>query len=137
MVPARIWRPRIGDVRNSSRVSHTGACRAEVSGVQAEERQHQILVSARADGSVDVGKLAAELGVAPETIRRDLRVLERHGLVQRTHGGAYPVETSQFETSLAARTTRRVPEKRRIAAAAGGVLGDAGTRLHDQRRPPP
>src|SRR2546430_9509338 len=117
MVPARIWRLRIGDVRNSSRVSHTGAGLAEVSGVQAEERQHQILVSARNEGSVDVGKLAAELGVAPETVRRDLRVLEKHGLVHRTHGGAYPVETSQFETSLSIRTTRRVPEKRRMALA--------------------
>ena len=91
--------------------------------MQAEERQHQILISARADGSVDVAKLAAELGVAPETVRRDLRVLERHGLVHRTHGGAYPVETSQFETSLAMRTTRRVPEKRRIALAAVELLG--------------
>jgi len=103
-----------------------------VSGVQAEERQHQILISARADGSVDVAKLAAELGVAPETVRRDLRVLERHGLVHRTHGGAYPVETSQFETSLAMRTTRRVPEKRRIALAAVELLGDAETVFIDE-----
>jgi DeoR family fructose operon transcriptional repressor len=100
--------------------------------VQAEERQHQILTSARAAGSVDVSRLAAELGVAPETVRRDLRVLERHGFVHRTHGGAYPVETSRFETSLATRTTRRVPEKRRIAAAAAGLLGDAETVFIDE-----
>src|SRR5256886_134140 len=132
MVPARIWRPRIGDVRNSSRVSHTGACLAEVSGGQAEERQPQARAAARAEGSVDVAKLAAEVGVAPETVRRDLRVLERHGFVHRTHGGAYPVETSRFETSLATRTTRRVPEKRRIAAAAVELLGDAETIFIDE-----
>jgi DeoR/GlpR family transcriptional regulator of sugar metabolism len=100
--------------------------------VDADERQHRILLSARENGSVDVGRLAAELAVAPETIRRDLRVLERNGLVRRTHGGAYPVETARFETSLAVRTTRRVPEKRRIAAAAVAQLGDAETVFIDE-----
>jgi DeoR family fructose operon transcriptional repressor len=100
--------------------------------VSAEDRQHQILSLARSQGEVDVLKLAAELGVAPETIRRDLRQLEQHGLVRRTHGGAYPVETARFETTLAARTTRRVVEKRRIAAAAAGLLGDAETVFVDE-----
>jgi DeoR/GlpR family transcriptional regulator of sugar metabolism len=98
----------------------------------AEERQHQILVVARSEGTVDVGKLAADLAVAPETIRRDLRQLEQRGLVRRTHGGAYPVETARFETTLAMRTTRRVPEKRRIAAAAVGLLADAETLFIDE-----
>jgi DeoR/GlpR family transcriptional regulator of sugar metabolism len=98
----------------------------------AEERQHQILAVARAEGSVDVGKLAVKLSTSPETIRRDLRLLEQRGLVRRKHGGAYPVETARFETSLAMRTTRRVPEKRRIAAAAVGLLGDAETIFIDE-----
>jgi DeoR family fructose operon transcriptional repressor len=79
-----------------------------------------------------VAKLAADLAVAPETIRRDLRQLEKHGLIRRTHGGAYPVETARFETSLAMRTTRRVPEKRRIAAAAAELLADAETVFVDE-----
>jgi len=87
---------------------------------------------ARGDGGVDVGKLAADLAVAPETIRRDLRQLEQHGLVRRTHGGAYPVETARFETTLAMRTTRRVPEKRRIAKAAADQLADAETVFIDE-----
>jgi DeoR/GlpR family transcriptional regulator of sugar metabolism len=100
--------------------------------MQAEERQHRILATARGDGGVDVGKLAADLAVAPETIRRDLRTLEQHGLIRRTHGGAYPVETARFETSLAMRTTRRVAEKRRIAAAAVELLADAETVFIDE-----
>jgi DeoR family transcriptional regulator, fructose operon transcriptional repressor len=100
--------------------------------VNAEERQHRIVALARDDGEVGVGKLAADLAVAPETIRRDLRLLEQHGLIRRTHGGAYPVETARFETTLAARTTRRVPEKRRIAAAAVELLGDAETVFIDE-----
>lgn len=100
--------------------------------MNAEERQHRIVAAAREAGEVDVGKLAADLAVAPETIRRDLRVLEQRGLIRRTHGGAYPVETARFETTLAARTTRRVPEKRRIAAAAVELLGDAETIFIDE-----
>jgi DeoR family fructose operon transcriptional repressor len=100
--------------------------------MQAEERQHRILATARGDGGVDVARLAADLSVAPETIRRDLRTLEQHGLIRRTHGGAYPVETARFETTLAMRTTRRVPEKRRIAAAAVEQLADAETVFIDE-----
>ncbi|MFR9798562.1 DeoR/GlpR family DNA-binding transcription regulator [Streptomyces sp. MS06] len=98
----------------------------------AEERQREIVRSARAAGSVDVTALAAELGVAKETVRRDLRALEDHGLVRRTHGGAYPVESAGFETTLAFRATSHVPEKRRIASAAAELLGDAETVFVDE-----
>src|SRR3954465_6364126 len=98
----------------------------------AEDRQREIVRVARATGSVDVTVLAAELGVAKETVRRDLRALEDHGLVRRTHGGAYPVESAGFETTLAFRATSHVPEKRRIALAAAEQLGDAETVFVDE-----
>ena len=100
--------------------------------MSAEERQREIVVAARRSGSVDVAELATQLGVAKETVRRDLRVLESHGLLRRTHGGAYPVESAGFETTLAFRTTLHVPEKRRIAAAAVEQLGDAETVFIDE-----
>jgi DeoR/GlpR family transcriptional regulator of sugar metabolism len=98
----------------------------------AEQRQREIVQSARRTGSVDVSALATELGVAKETVRRDLRALEDHGLLRRTHGGAYPVESAGFETTLAFRATSQVPEKRRIAAAAAELLGDAETVFVDE-----
>ncbi|MER7488496.1 DeoR/GlpR family DNA-binding transcription regulator [Streptomyces sp. NPDC126497] len=98
----------------------------------AEERRREIIRVARTTGAVDVSALAAELGVAKETVRRDLRALEDHGLVRRTHGGAYPVESAGFETTLAFRSTSHVPEKRRVAAAAAGLLGDAETVFVDE-----
>ncbi len=100
--------------------------------MNADERHQRIVALARAEGDVDVAKLAADLAVSPETVRRDLRALERHGLVRRTHGGAYPVETAKFETSLAMRTTRCVPEKRRIAAASAALAGEAETIFVDE-----
>ncbi|MDG9707016.1 DeoR/GlpR family DNA-binding transcription regulator [Streptomyces sp. DH10] len=100
--------------------------------MDAEERRRGILESARRSGSVDVGKLAADLGVSKETVRRDLNRLEGHGLVRRTHGGAHAVESAGFETTLAFRTTVHVPEKSRIAAAAAELLGDAETVFVDE-----
>ncbi|MGY0487285.1 DeoR/GlpR family DNA-binding transcription regulator [Streptomyces sp. WG-D5] len=100
--------------------------------MSAEERQREIVRVARHSGSVDVTELATALGVAKETVRRDLRALEDHGLVRRTHGGAYPVESAGFETTLAFRTTMHVPEKRRIATAAADLLGDAETVFVDE-----
>src|SRR5437763_7349678 len=100
--------------------------------MHTDERQHAIVERLRADGRLDVRKLAADLAVSPETIRRDLRVLEHHGLVRRVHGGAYPVESPGFETSLAARTTHHIPAKRRIAAAAADLIGDAETVFVDE-----
>ncbi|MGP4003493.1 DeoR/GlpR family DNA-binding transcription regulator [Streptomyces sp. 8N706] len=100
--------------------------------MDAEERRRGILDLARRTGSVDVTTLSADFGVAKETVRRDLHALEEHGLVRRTHGGAYPVESAGFETTLAFRTTMHVPEKSRIASAAAELLGDAETVFVDE-----
>jgi len=100
----------------------------------AEERQLLIAERARVDGRVDVGLLAAEFDVTPETIRRDLTALERQGRVRRVHGGAIPFERLSFEPALAARDAVLPAEKERIAKAAlaelpaeGAILLDAGT----------
>jgi DeoR family fructose operon transcriptional repressor len=100
----------------------------------AEERQQWIVEHARVAGRVDVTAIADALDVTTETIRRDLKVLERHGLLRRVHGGAIPVERLGFEPGLAARDAVLTAEKERIAKhalaelpAEGSVLLDAGT----------
>lgn len=100
----------------------------------AEERQSRILEVARSQGRVDNLGLAERFDVTPETIRRDLRTLERHGVLRRVHGGAIPVERLSFEPAVAERSLVQQGEKVRIALAAlpeippeGAVLFDAGT----------
>ena len=100
----------------------------------AAERHEQIVAAARAAGRVDVVELAEQLGVTPETIRRDLTSLERGGLVRRVHGGALPVAPAEDEPTFLERQGRATGEKGRIALAAlnlvpasGVVLLDAGT----------
>jgi DeoR/GlpR family transcriptional regulator of sugar metabolism len=53
-----------------------------------EERRLQILEIIRKEKRVDVNPLAEQLEISRETIRRDLRNLEMHGFIKRTHGGA-------------------------------------------------
>ena len=100
----------------------------------AQERQQDILRRARLAGRVDVVTLAEALDVTTETIRRDLTVLERAGVLRRVHGGAIPVERLGFEPAVAARDVVMTAEKERIAKAAlaelpqdGAVIIDAGT----------
>jgi DeoR family transcriptional regulator, fructose operon transcriptional repressor len=100
--------------------------------MRADERQRLILVQARTDGRVEVGTLAAELDVAEETVRRDLRELVDRGVLQRVHGGAYPVESAGFESNIKHRSTSLVGEKRRIAAAASERLHGAETVYIDE-----
>jgi DeoR family transcriptional regulator, fructose operon transcriptional repressor len=102
--------------------------------VYQEERQAVILDRARSQGRVDVAELAADFDVTPETVRRDLSALERHGFLRRVHGGAIPVERLGFEPELQTRDATMAAEKDRIARAAlaelpaeGAILLDAGT----------
>src|SRR5262249_53567469 len=97
----------------------------------AEERQQEILRRVRAQGRVEVLALADDLSVTTETIRRDLTVLERAGVVRRVHGGAIPVERLGFEPALAARDAVMTSEKERIAKAAGGELPGGGSIIID------
>jgi DeoR family fructose operon transcriptional repressor len=97
----------------------------------AEERQTAIVGRARAQGRVDVTALSEEFGVTTETVRRDLTVLERHGLLRRVHGGAIPVERLGFEPALATRDNVLVLEKERIAKAALAEVPDEGAILLD------
>ncbi len=59
-----------------------------VAQVDAADRHRRILDRLEADGRVEVADLASLCVVAPETIRRDLRLLEDQGQLQRVHGGA-------------------------------------------------
>nr|WP_246221293.1 DeoR/GlpR family DNA-binding transcription regulator [Phytoactinopolyspora mesophila] len=127
-------RGRKTDAKQHLNVSESFRSSAFGGPVYAAERQQLILDRARAHGRVEVAALATELDVTAETVRRDLTLLERHGVLRRVHGGAVPVERLGFEPAVAAREDRLVAEKERIAKAAvaelpedGAIVLDAGT----------
>jgi DeoR/GlpR family transcriptional regulator of sugar metabolism len=98
----------------------------------ARERQREILAVAREAGRIDVTSAAGRFGVAAETIRRDMKTLERNGLIRRSYGSAYPVVRSMFETDLASRETNHLEEKQRIAEEAASHLDEADTVFVDE-----
>jgi DeoR family fructose operon transcriptional repressor len=105
--------------------------------VYATERQQLIEQLIATDGRVGVVDLAERFGVTTETVRRDLGLLERSGLVRRVHGGAVShARASTAESSVAERSQRRSGAKQSIARTALALLGpgfdgsvylDAGT----------
>ncbi|MFP1629589.1 DeoR/GlpR family DNA-binding transcription regulator [Streptomyces sp. 5K101] len=97
----------------------------------AAERQQEILRLARDGGRVDVLSLAESFQVTAETIRRDLKSLDRAGLVRRVHGGAIPAGRLDFEPDLAERESTAADEKDRIAQAALGELPEEGSVILD------
>lgn len=85
----------------------------------ARQRQDLIAARVRRDGAVRVGDLTRELGVSDMTVRRDIDVLARAGLVDRVHGGAAsPSASSADEPGFEAKRTARQREKAAIARAA-------------------
>ena len=89
----------------------------------ARHRQSLILQAVRSDGSARVSDLTQRLGVSDMTIRRDLEVLAREGLVDKVHGGAVlPGTPSSHEPGFEAKLVLERPEKTAIARAAAKMV---------------
>jgi DeoR/GlpR family transcriptional regulator of sugar metabolism len=89
----------------------------------ARHRQSLILQAVRSDGSARVSDLTARLGVSDMTIRRDLEVLARDGLVEKVHGGAVlPGAPASHEPGFEAKLVLERPEKTAIAQAAADLV---------------
>ncbi len=101
----------------------------------AEERQQAMADLVARRGRLSVQALAAEYAVTTETVRRDLSVLERLGILRRVHGGAVPAAALALETAVGERDLAHADQKDQIARAAltllppngGSVVMDAGT----------
>ena len=101
-----------------------------------EERQHAIATLVAERGRLAVTAVAEQFGVTTETVRRDLALLERAGMLRRVHGGAVPAGAlTLVETGLGERHGTRTEAKRAIATAAlellpgreGSVILDGGS----------
>jgi DeoR/GlpR family transcriptional regulator of sugar metabolism len=95
----------------------------------ARHRQSLILQAVRSDGSARVSDLTQRLGVSDMTIRRDLEVLARDGLVEKVHGGAVlPGTPASHDPGFEAKLVLERPEKTGIARA-GASLVTPGTAI--------
>jgi len=92
----------------------------------AEERRLVIVDWTRNEGRLDAARAARKLNVATETVRRDLDVLERRGVLRRVHGGAIALERFTHEYTIPERENQNPEAKKRIAETAARYLPDSG-----------
>jgi len=86
------------------------------------QRRQAILAQVREQAAVSAEDLSREFAVSVETIRRDLRGLQRAGLLERVYGGAARPSGRSSEGSFAARSGRHTERKRAIAALAASLV---------------
>jgi DeoR/GlpR family transcriptional regulator of sugar metabolism len=92
--------------------------------MHAEQRLQSILGVLDNEGTVSVNDLTDRLRVTAMTVRRDLEILERKGLLRRVRGGAVSSQGRSYEPPLLARARNHLEEKQRIGAAAAALVKD-------------
>ena len=93
----------------------------EQSRLSKKERHALILSEVRRSASIRISRLALRLGVAGETIRRDLIELGDAGLLNRTYGGA-TISLVTSEPVIAERSQTMIEERARIGRGAAGLV---------------
>lgn len=95
----------------------------------SQERQQRIFDLIRTRKSILVTEVSEQLQISLSTVRRDLTDMEAQGLIERVHGGAVLRKHAQEEQEAPAllRADQNADAKRRIAAAAAGMVKDGET----------
>ncbi|MFK0043883.1 DeoR/GlpR family DNA-binding transcription regulator [Streptomyces sp. NPDC090741] len=111
---------------------------ADPGSLLAHQRRALILDEVRRRGGVRVNELTRSLNVSDMTVRRDLDVLAREGLLRKVHGGAVlGDEASSHEPGFEAKSEWETAAKQAIAKAAAALVApgsaialSAGTTTH-------
>lgn len=91
--------------------------------MKRSDRRHDILELLGNGDPHAIAEMAAALAVSDETIRRELRLMETDGLIERIHGGARLAKTAE-EGAFEVRLGRNAAAKQRIAAAVARIVED-------------
>ncbi|WP_432800241.1 DeoR/GlpR family DNA-binding transcription regulator [Poriferisphaera sp. WC338] len=99
------------------------------------ERQQKLIDMLREHKTMQLDDMAAQLGVSSSTVRRDLEVLEKQGLLERTRAGAVyhsnAVADNEPTFALAGRMKEHIDAKRRIGQKAAQMVEPGMTVLLD------
>lgn len=102
--------------------------------MSASKRRLQIIEMIREKGYLNAVELSEVFGVDSSTIRRDLSLLEKNGMVMRTHGGLLPasgVTESSLDTPYSVRRQMNNPAKVAIARYAASLVQDGQSLILD------
>lgn len=95
-------------------------------GALNSSREQQILDLVRGQGLVDIGDLARQFGVTPQTIRRGVNRLSERGLLRRVHGGV-TLPPASTNLPYEARQVQQLGAKRLIAGAVAAHIPDGAS----------
>lgn len=91
-----------------------------------EQRRARVAQLVRSRGAMRVSEISDELDVSPMTIRRDLELLDRDGVVHRVHGGAtVGAESHDADAPPPVSEEPAFQVKRRLEAAAKRAIAHA------------
>jgi DeoR/GlpR family transcriptional regulator of sugar metabolism len=79
------------------------------------------------NGAVRIKDLSSSLKVASMTIRRDLEILEKQGIVERTYGGAIISNRMKFETLFKQKKEKNIIQKEEIGKIASTLIENSDT----------
>ncbi|HNW60534.1 MAG TPA: DeoR/GlpR family DNA-binding transcription regulator [bacterium] len=96
-----------------------------------EERRNAILDTLSQHHRILVSELASHYSTSPVTIRKDLEILERRGLLHRVHGGAIAANPSVLDLALTEKERMHTREKERIARAATHMIEEGDVIILD------
>ena len=91
-----------------------------------KDRLSDIIKLVRAEQKVAVSDLAKRYKVTTETIRRDLELLEKEGIVARTYGGAIAVQSAPVTSDYKVRAVKNAAAKSAIGKLAASLLPENG-----------
>lgn len=94
-----------------------------------EERHNKIMELISKQKRVEVSQLSDLFKVSLDSIRRDLRILEKKGLLKRTHGGAIFLDEKDNLLSYSYRKTIYESEKQEIGKLASSFVKEGDTIL--------
>jgi DeoR family transcriptional regulator, fructose operon transcriptional repressor len=100
--------------------------------IDIEDRRTRMAELLSEKGFMSLGELVQASGVSESTIRRDLEILEEHGAVRRTHGGAVSIQDSSSQRlAFADREMTALPQKQAIAKAVAALVAENQTIIID------
>lgn len=90
--------------------------------LNAKERYDYILKELNEKKEISVAAISKELSTSVVTVRKDLEVLERAGLLERIHGGAVLDYNAAQNQGFAEKLIRNKSKKKKLAALVSGLI---------------
>lgn len=93
----------------------------------AKDRLNNLYLEIQNYGEVSVKELSLKHNVTEDSIRKDLKTLEKEGLILRTYGGAKLKKSFAYYKSLASRIDENIESKEAIAQKAFSIINNNDT----------